>query len=499
VPLQRNSKMKWRGRMRSRSKKSCYQFFTFVPARLDRLPWSSFHWLVVFTLGITWILDGLEVTLTGAISGVLQDKQTLNFSPNQIGLLGSGYVAGAVLGSLIFGYLTDLWGRRKLFFFTLSTYVLGVLLSALSWNMWSFFIFRFITGAGIGGEYAAINSAIDELIPARVRGRVDLIINGSYWIGAALGSLSTIWILNPQIFPVNRGWRIGFAVGAVLGLVVIFLRRFLPESPRWLILKGRTEEAEKIVKDIEDQVLTHSSSNVIPLDESQKIKVCPHLTSSFKRTLKIMMGKYRKRSILGLSLMTAQAFLYNAIFFTYALVLTQFYKIPAKSTGIYLLPFAVGNFMGPLVLGHFFDTIGRRKMICFTYGISGVLLALTGFLFEQGGLTAISQTISWSVVFFFASAAASSAYLTVSEIFPLETRGIAIALFFSLGTGVGGIVAPWLFGVLIGTGSRLAILCGYIFAGVLMLAAAAVEWVIGIEAAGKSLESLAPPFAEDVI
>ncbi len=468
-------------------------FSSYIPSRMDRLPWSRFHWLVVFALGVTWILDGLEVTLKGAISGILTDPRTLGLSTTHIGLIGSSYVSGAVIGALIFGHLTDRLGRKKMFFATLTVYLVGVLLSAFSWNVWSFCLFRFITGAGIGGEYSAINSAIDELIPARVRGRVDLIINGSYWVGAAIGALSTLVILNPHIFHVNTGWRVGFGVGALIGLVILFLREFVPESPRWLMIHGYRERAERIVSKIEKSIEAQTGEKLPPAEG--KITVLPRGPLGFVTVARTLLKVYRDRAILGFALMVSQAFIYNAIFFTYALVLTTFYQIPAESTGLYLLPFAVGNFLGPLVLGHYFDTVGRRKMITFTYTVSALLLAATGYLFQLGLLSALSQTVLWSVIFFFASAAASSAYLTVSEIFPLETRGLAIALFFAAGTAVGGVIAPWLFGALIGTHSRTNIFYGYLFAGALMLAAARVAWTHGVDAEQKPLEEVARPLS----
>lgn len=465
-----------------------------IPARMDRLPWSRFHWLVVFALGVTWILDGLEVTLKGAISGVLTDPGTLGLKTEEIGLIASFYVIGAVLGALVFGYYTDRLGRKKMFFFTLFVYLVGVFLSAFSWDVWSFCFFRFLTGAGIGGEYSAINSAVDELIPARVRGRVDLIINGSYWLGAALGSLSTLIILDPKLFSVNMGWRIGFGVGAFLGMLILFLRRFVPESPRWLLLHGHPEQAEQIVTEIEKEIEYETGEKLKQVTSS--ISIRPHRNIGFSDIWHTMMHRYRDRSILGIALMMAQAFMYNAIFFTYALVLKTFYQIPAESTGLYLLPFAIGNFLGPIFLGHYFDTVGRRKMITLTYVISAVLLSLTGYLFHLGLLTATTQTLAWSIIFFFASAAASSAYLTVSEIFPLETRGLAIALFYAVGTGTGGVIAPWLFGRLIGTGSTLNIFFGYLAAALLMLGAAIVAWFYGIDAEQKSLEEIANPLGQ---
>jgi MFS family permease len=471
-------------------------FVTNIPARLDRLPWSRFHWLVVVALGITWILDGLEVTLKGAISGVLQLPNVLNFSPAEIGFISSGFLTGAVAGSLVFGYLTDRFGRQKMFFVTLSVYLCGVLLTAFSWNLWSFFLFRMVTGAGIGGEYAAINSAIDELIPAEFRGRIDLIVNGSYWIGAALGAASTVLLLDPHIFPPNIGWRIGFGTGAILGLCILFLRRHVPESPRWLVIHGKPETAERTVRAIEEQIELQTGKK-LKEPTGGSLTFHPGRHFGFGVVARTMFGKYRARSVLGLTLMISQAFLYNAIFFTYALVLIRFYDIAPDRTGVYLLPFALGNFMGPLLLGRFFDTIGRRQMISGTYTISAILLAVTGFLFSQGELSATSQTVLWTVIFFFASAAASSAYLTVSEIFPLEVRGLAIAFFYSLGTAAGGIAAPWVFGALIGSGSRDEVFYGYAFAAALMLAAAGAEVLLGVKSERASLENVATPLSAD--
>ncbi len=468
---------------------------TDIPARLDRLPWSRFHWLIVFGLGITWILDGLEVTIVGSISGVLQEKQTLDFSSFEIGLAGSIYIAGAVTGSLIFGYLTDRFGRKRLFMITLGVYVLAAVLTAFSWSFASFALFRFITGMGIGGEYAAINSAIDELIPARVRGWVDLAINGSYWVGAGVGAAATLILLDPNIFSPEVGWRLAFLMGAILGIVIIFVRRHLPESPRWLMTHGRPEEAERIVREIEQNVRDSEGVSDLP-EVSGSITIKPRKSIGFVTIAKILFKKYPRRSVLGFSLMVSQAFFYNAIFFTYALVLTKFYDVSVESVGLYLIPFAVGNFLGPLLLGRFFDSVGRRKMIAGTYLISGVLLAITGYLFVQGVLTATTQTICWSVIFFFASAGASSAYLTVSEIFPLETRAMAIAFFYSLGTGAGGLIGPALFGALIQTSERINVYYGYLIGAGLMIAAAIVEFILGVNAEKKPLEEIAEPITE---
>src|SRR3984957_979109 len=417
--------------------------------RLDRLPWSRFHQLVILSLGITWILDGLEVTLVGAISGILGSPRTLAFTPAQIGLLASWYILGAVMGSIIFGWATDRFGRRKLFFVTLTIYLCGVILSAVSWNFWSFCCFRFITGAGIGGEYSAVNSAIDELIPARLRGRIDLIVNGSFWLGAAAGAASTIVILNPRIVPYPIGWRLGFGIGALIGCGILYLRKFIPESPRWLLVHGRYQEDEKIVADIEHTVVEELHQQLEQPSPTSTIRLKARNHYGIGAFGRPMLTKYRSRAFLGLTLMVAQAFTYNAIFFTYALVLSRYYGARADRTGLYMLPFAIGNFLGPLMLGHLFDTIGRRRMIAGTFTISAFILIVTGWLFSQNALTVSTQTGLWTVMFFFASPAASSAYLTVSEIFPLEVRALAIAIFYSAGTAVGGIGAPWLFGRLI--------------------------------------------------
>ncbi|HEY3179383.1 MAG TPA: MFS transporter [Casimicrobiaceae bacterium] len=469
---------------------------TDIPARLDRLPWSRFHWLVVFALGASWAIDGLEVTLTGAVSGVLQHPDTLHLDSEEIGGLGSFYLVGAVVGALICGHLTDRHGRAKLFFATLAVYLAGTLATAFAWNFTSMAVCRIVTGFGIGGEYAAINSAIDELIPARVRGQVNLGINGSYWIGTALGSVATLVLLDPNIFPIDVGWRAGFFIGALLGFVVLLARRYVPESPRWLTIHGQHERAMGIVAAIESRVMEGGKATRVPPDDVLVIHSRTHI--GFDVIVRTLVRDYPRRAVLGLVLIASQAFLYNAIFFTYALVLTRFYAIPAAETGLYLLPFALGNFAGPLLLGRWFDRWGRRAMIAGTYVISGLLLWGTGLLFARGMLSAQEQTLLWCVIFFFASAAASSAYLTISEIFPLELRALAIALFYAAGTAIGGVAAPWLFGILIGSGSRDAVSNGYAFGAVLMLVAAAVEAWLGVDAERKSLEQIAPPLSTRV-
>jgi MFS family permease len=442
---------------------------TDIPARLDRLAWGRFHTLVVAALGITWILDGLEVTLAGSLSGALKESPTLRFSNADIGIASSAYLAGAVLGALFFGWLTDRIGRKKLFFVTLAVYLVATAATGFSWDLWSFALFRFLTGAGIGGEYTAINSTIQELVPARYRGWTDLVINGSFWIGAAIGAVLGIVLLNPAVIDPEIGWRLAFFAGATLGLVVFLMRFWIPESPRWLMIHGQPERAQAIVADIENGSVVHADS--VHVEKLPTIRLRMRTHTPLTEVAQTLVHAYRSRTILGLGLMTAQAFFYNAIFFTYALILTDFYSIPSDHVGWYLLPFAAGNFLGPLLLGRFFDTLGRRVMITLTYFVSGALLAAAGYLFSIGVLSAQTQTIAWMIIFFFASPAASAAYLTVSETFPLEIRALAIAMFYAVGTGIGGVAGPALFGVLIDTGSRMSVFGGYLLGAVLMMAA----------------------------
>jgi MFS family permease len=466
---------------------------TDIPARLDRLPWGRFHTLVVIALGITWVLDGLEVTLAGAVSPALKESPQLHFSNADVGLASSAYLAGAVLGALIFGWLTDRLGRKRLFFITLAVYLVATAATALSWSLWSFALFRFFTGAGIGGEYTAINSTIQEVVPARYRGWTDLVINGSFWLGAALGALGSIVLLDPALLPPDIGWRLAFLIGAVLGLAIFLMRLWLPESPRWLMTHGRAEEAAVILDRLDGEFRANGhrfSDAPLPVIRLRARRFTP--LAEVARTL---FRVERRRTLVGLSLMAAQAFFYNAIFFTYALVLTDFYGIRADHVGWYILPFAAGNFLGPVLLGRLFDTIGRRPMIAATYAISGALLAGAGYLFAIGALSATGQTIAWMVIFFFASAAASSAYLTVSETFPLEIRALAIAFFYAIGTGIGGVAGPWLLGSLIDTGSRWSVFGGYLLGSVLMLAAALIAGRWGVAAERKPLEAVARPLA----
>src|SRR6184192_765124 len=466
---------------------------SYVPARLDRMPWSRWHWLIVVSLGATWILDGLEVTLAGSLGGILTRRETLGLTDTEVGAAATCYLAGAVIGALLFGYGTDRFGRKKLFFITVAVYLIGTALSGFSWNFASYAFFRALTGAGIGGEYAAINSAIDELIPARVRGRVDLMINGSYWLGAALGAGATVVLLDPRRLPIWLGWRCAFGIGATLGLVIIFFRRWIPESPRWLMIHGRNVEAEQIVTEVENKMA--SSPQMLPAHNAPPTRIRTRTHTPWHEIWNAIVHEHRRRSFLGFVLMLTQAFFYNAIFFTYALVLIRFYSVPEKSVGGYLLLFALGNVLGPLLLGHLFDTIGRKKMIAATYGLAGILLALTGWLFHAGLLTAQTQTLAWTVIFFIASAAASSAYLTVSEIFPLEIRAVAIAIFYASGTLAGGVGAPLLFRWIIGTGSITALFTGYLLAAALMIFGAITEAWIGVPAERLPLEHVAAPLS----
>jgi MFS family permease len=466
---------------------------TSIPSRLDDLRWSGFHTRVVAALGITWILDGLEVTLAGTLSGALKESPTLHFTNFEVGFANSAYLAGAVLGALGFGWLTDRIGRRKLFFITLALYLTATAATALSWGVASYAFFRFLTGAGIGGEYTAINSTIQELVPARYRGWTDLVINGSFWIGAAMGAVSAIVLLDPAVIDPDLGWRLAYLTGAGLGLVVFVMRMWIPESPRWLMIHGYPDRAHAIVDDIERSVAGKVQDPRQQALPKIKLKMRDH--TPLREVAHTLFHAYRQRSLVGLALMIAQAFFYNAIFFTFALVLTDFYGIAANQIGWYLLPFAAGNFLGPLLLGRLFDTLGRRVMITLTYGISGVLLALSGYLFSIGVMSAQAQTIAWMVIFFFASPAASAAYLTVSETFPLEVRALAIALFYAVGTGIGGVVGPALFGALIDTGSRNSVFAGYLLGSALMIAAAVIAWRYCVAAERRALESVARPLA----
>jgi len=488
-----------RGSSRETSRKSEIQhgvIETDIPARLERLPWGRFHVLVIAALGITWILDGLEVTLAGSVAGALKASPTLAFSDTQAAFAGSAYLLGAVAGALGFGWLTDLWGRRRLFFITIVVYLTATALTGLSWSPASFFLFRFFTGAGIGGEYAAVNSTIQELVPARYRGFTDIVINGSFWIGAALGAVVAITLLDPAVIEPEHGWRVAFLVGAALGLVVFLMRMWIPESPRWLVTHGRLTEAESVIEGIEARFrATGATLAPVPEDKRARLRTRDH--TPLGEVFDTLFRRYRGRSLVGLTLMAAQAFFYNAIFFTYALVLSKFYHVEPQGVGWYILPFALGNFLGPLVLGRLFDTLGRRRMIAFTYAMSGLLLAGSGALFAGGLLSAFTQTLCWMIVFFFASPAASAAYLTVSETFPIEVRALTIAIFYAIGTGVGGVAGPIVFGRLIQGGSREGLFGGYAFAAALMLFAAFVAARFAVAAERKPLEDVAAPLSAE--
>lgn len=463
---------------------------TDIPARLDRLPWSRWHWRVVIALGVAWVLDGLEVTLVGSVGSVLERHDTLGLTAAQIGGAGSLYIGGAVVGALVFGRLADKLGRKKLFLITLAVYTVATLATAFSPHFAFFALCRFMTGVGIGGEYAAINSAIDELIPARVRGRVNLAINGSFWIGAALGAGLSLVLLDPRVLGPVWGWRAGFALGAVLAIAILLVRRDVPESPRWLMAHGRADEANQVIAQIEAEVSAQHGA-LAPV--TSHLSFVRQAAPSFRQMAHVLLHQYRQRSVVALSLMISQAFFYNAIFFTYALVLTRFHGVPDGRVALYIFPFALGNVLGPLLLGPLFDRVGRRKMIALTYVLSGIGLALTGLAFMAGWLNALTQTLCWSVVFFLASAAASSAYLTVSEVFPLEMRALAISLFYAVGTGAGGFAAPWLFGLLIETGNRGAVTVGYAIGAALVVAAGLIALRWGVDAERRSLEDIAPP------
>ncbi len=466
---------------------------TLIPARIDRLPWSRFHTRMVVALGVSWILDGLEITVASAVAETLTEPETLGLSSTAVGLMATVYLAGEVVGALLFGNLSDRLGRRNLFMITLGVYLIGSGLTAFTLGNgpgWIAFLYvtRFIAGMGIGGEYAAINSAIDELIPAEYRGRVDIAVNGTYWAGAVIGTIGTYILLNYMSLSV--GWRIGFLIGPVLGLVILLVRRHLPESPRWQVMHGHERAAEETIAGIEREVAA-TGHELPPIDESKVMEVEPAERIGFVTLTRVLFREYPRRAVLGASLMISQSFLYNAIFFTYTLVLGKFYDVPASETPIYLIAFAAGNLLGPFTIGHLFDTIGRRTMISGTYILSGVLLAISASMFYAGWLNAVTQTLCWCVIFFFASAGASSAYLTVSEIFPLEVRAKSIAVFFAIGQCVGAL-GPGIYGALIGDGSQPGrLFLGYLLGAAVMITGGLIARALAVDVEGRSLEDIA--------
>ncbi len=470
---------------------------THVPARLDRLPWSRFHWRVVIGLGGVWILDGLEVTMVGNVSARLTEKGSgIDLNPAQIGLAAAFYIAGACLGALFFGHLTDRFGRRNLFMLTLAVYLVATVATAFAFAPWYFFVTRFFTGAGIGGEYAAINSAIDELIPARLRGRVDLIINGTYWLGSAAGAGGALVLLDTSNFAPNVGWRLAFGVGAIFGIFVLLVRRNVPESPRWLFIHGRDEEAERVVGEIEEAV-REETGEPLPEPQGRKLRIRQRETISFREIARVAFKLYPRRAILGLALFTGQAFLYNGVTFNLGTLLSGFYGVPSRKVPLFFILWALSNFIGPLALGHLFDSIGRKPMITATYLGSAVVAVVLAILFvtQTGGVWAFIGVLA--VAFFLASAGASAAYLTVSEIFPMETRALAIAFFYAVGTAIGGITGPLLFGQLINSGERGQVLWSFLTGAAVMAIAGLVELWLGIAAERRPLEELALPLTLD--
>jgi MFS family permease len=464
---------------------------SLVPARMDRLPWTRFHWSVVVGLGVSWVLDGLEIQIVSN-AGFQAD---LGLSTQEVASLGTIYLVGQVLGALVFGRLSDRLGRRKLFLLTLAIYLIGSGIAAFSPNFWFLAVFRFVAGTGIGGEYAAINSAIDELIPSHYRGHVDIAINGTYWGGAAIGAFANIFLLDTANFAENIGWRIGFLIGPVLGILIIFLRRHIPESPRWLMTHGYEQEAEDTVAALEERVERDTGRKLEPVDDSHAMTVTPMEKVRFTTIVKVLFRQYPTRTLVGASMMITQAFLYNAIFFTYALVLTNFFGLKTSQTSIYFFPFAIGNLLGPIILGRFFDSWGRRQMIFLTYLVSGLVLATSAFLFRADAISAGVQVAFWCVSFFFASAGASSAYLTVSEIFPLELRSQAISYFFALAQ-IFGAVAPLIYGAFIGDGSsREPLFWGYLLGSAVMIGGGVIALLFGVDAARKGLEHVTQPLS----
>jgi MFS family permease len=471
---------------------------TQIPSRMDRLPWSRWHWLVLIGLGTVWILDGLEVTIVGAIGARLQEDGALGLSASQIGQAGTAYVLGACIGALFFGYLTDRLGRKRLFIVTLLLYLLATVGTAFAGSFFTFALFRFLTGMGIGGEYAAINSAIDELIPARVRGWVDLAVNGSFWAGAAVGAALTGILLDTSIFSTDLGWRLGFALGALLAIGIMLVRRYLPESPRWLMVHGRATEAEELVAKIEETVKEQTGKRELP-EPDHELEIRQRESTGFIEIGRVLFKKYPRRFVLGFTLMATQAFLYNAVTFNYSGLVSGFFGVSDSVAGLYLIPFGIANFLGALLLGRLFDVIGRREMITATYLLGGIGMLVNGYLVAHADFSVWVFVALICATFFFASAAASAAYLTVSEIFPLETRAMAIALFYAMATGIGGAVGPLYFGRVVDGGNEDALFVAFAITAVLMCIAALVEWFLGVRAERKHLEDVAEPLSAEAV
>ena len=466
---------------------------TQVPARLDRLPWSRFHWRVVVGLGGVWILDGLEVTMVGNVSGRLVEHGSgIELNPADIGMAAAIYIAGACLGALFFGHLTDRFGRRNLFVLTLVVYLAATVATAFAFAPWYFFVTRFFTGAGIGGEYAAINSAIDELIPARVRGHVDLVINGTYWLGSALGAAGSLVLLNTSNFPADVGWRLAFGIGAIFGIFVLVVRRNVPESPRWLFIHGRNQEAERVVGEIEAEV-QRETGEALPEPRGKPLTVRQRETISFVEIARVAFKLYPRRAVLGLALFIGQAFLYNGVTFNLGTLLTKFYGVAAAMVPLFFILWALSNFAGPLLLGRLMDTVGRKPIIALSYLGSAAMAVVLAVLFgnQTGGVWLFIAVLA--ATFFLASTGASAAYLTVSEIFPMETRALAIAFFYAVGTAIGGITGPLLFGELINSGQRGQVVWSFLIGAVVMAIAGLVEIWLGVAAEQRPLEELALP------
>jgi len=473
---------------------------TKIPFKLDRLPFSRWHlWISIF-LGVSWVLDGLEVTIVGTLGPTLTSSGTVNFTASELGIAGSSYSAGSIIGAIVFGFLADRYGRKKLFLITPTVYLSSALITGFTPNISYFCFCRFITGMGIGGEFAAINSVISEFIPAKQRGAVDLRVNSSWWVGSILGSLLSIPLLDTNLFAINVGWRLAFILGSLLGIITIISRIFIPDSPRWLVVHGQTEKAEEIVKKIEQKV--EKQFNIVLEEPENSLKIYPYRGTTLSIITNTLFKKYWKRSILSLILIIAQTFFYNAVFFSYSFILTNFYNVEDKYIGLYIIPFAIANLLGAFLLGSLFDSIGRIPMISITYALSGILLIVTGLLFMLNILNDKTQTVCWTIVFFFASAGSSASFVTIGEIFPLEIRALAIAFFNSLGTAGGGFVAPIIFGNLIESGDAKNIFYGYAVGGGLMLIGAFTELILGVKAERQSLENVATPISallEDTI